>query len=117
MYKYQKSLEIIAACDDEIKLRNWIDNANREGVGEVESAARRRLIAVRASRDIYDPDDPIVADFWRSITALEHELSEERGKTIRLNRTRQKISRVGVEKTLADLALKPSRPRATIFFA
>jgi hypothetical protein len=29
------------------------------------------------------------------------------GKTKRLNRTRQKLNRVGVRQTLADLALKP----------
>jgi hypothetical protein len=46
-------------------------------------------------------------DFWKSITALENELSEEWGQTIRLSRTRQKIARVGVEKTLSDLALQP----------
>ncbi len=106
MSKSQKLLNIIAICDDEKKLRNWISNANREKVKEVEDAARRRLIEVRALKDIDDPNDPIVLDFWKSITALENELSEERGKTTRLSRTRQKIARVGVEKTLADLALQ-----------
>jgi len=107
MSKHQKSLEMIAACHDETKLRNWINNASREGAEEVEDAARRRLIAVRACRDIDDPNDPVALDFWKSITALENELSEEKGKTIRLSRTRQKIARVGVEKTLTDLALQP----------
>lgn len=106
MSKNQKLLDIIATCEDEMKLRNWISNANREGAEEVEDAARRRLIEVRAEKDIDDPNDPVVLDFWKSITALENELSEERGKTIRLSRTRQKIARVGVEKTLADLALQ-----------
>lgn len=106
MSKNQKLLDIIATCDDEKRLRNWISNANREGAEEVEDAARRRLIEIRAAKDIDDPSDPVVLDFWKSITALENELSEERGKTIRLSRTRQKIARVGVEKTLADLALQ-----------
>lgn len=106
MSKHQKLLEVIISCDDEAKLRNWIANANREGVEEVEDAARRRLIEVRAAKDIDDPNDPIVHDFWRSITALEHALSDERCKTIRLSRTRQKIARVGVEKTLTDLTLQ-----------
>ena len=39
--------------------------------------------------------------------ALEEALTEEAGKTKRLNRTRQKLNRVGVRQTLADLALKP----------
>jgi hypothetical protein len=106
MSKHLKILEVISSCDDEAKLRNWIANANREGVKEVEDAARRRLIEVRASKDVDDPNDPIVLDFWKSISALEQELSEGRGKTIRLSRTRQKIARVGVEKTLADLAMQ-----------
>ena len=38
--------------------------------------------------------------------ALEEALTEEAGKTKRLNRTRQKLNRVGVRRTLADLALK-----------
>ena len=40
--------------------------------------------------------------------ALEEALSEESGKTKRLNRTRQKLGRVGVRQTLADLAMKPT---------
>ncbi|GHA62942.1 hypothetical protein GCM10008927_30400 [Amylibacter ulvae] len=106
MSKNRKLLDIIATCDDEKKLQNWISNANREGAEEIEDAARRRRIEVRAAKDIDDPNDPVVQDFWKSITALENELSEERRKTIRLSRTRQKIARVGVEKTLADLALQ-----------
>jgi hypothetical protein len=39
--------------------------------------------------------------------ALEEALTEEAGKTKRLNRTRQKLKRAGVRQTLADLALKP----------
>jgi hypothetical protein len=39
--------------------------------------------------------------------ALEEALIEESGRTKRLSRTRQKLSRVGVRQTLADLALKP----------
>lgn len=105
MSKHLKILEIIAVCEDETKLRNWIANAERQGAKEVEDAARRRLIEVRASKDVDDPNDPMVLDFWKSISALEHELSLERGKTIRLSRTRQKIGRVGVEMTLRDLAL------------
>jgi len=106
MSQKQKLLDIIVNCYDEKKLRNWISNADREGAEEVEDAARRQLIAVRADIEIDDPNDPVVLDFWKSIAALENELSEERGKTIRLSRTRQKIARVGVEKTLADLALQ-----------
>jgi hypothetical protein len=40
--------------------------------------------------------------------ALEEALTAEAGKTKRLNRTRQKLGRVGLHQTLADLALKPT---------
>ncbi|WP_210211160.1 hypothetical protein [Borborobacter arsenicus] len=39
-------------------------------------------------------------DFWQTIYAFEHVLSEERGKTTRLAHTRQKVARVGVTQTL-----------------
>lgn len=44
-------------------------------------------------------------DFWQTIHAFEYALTEERGKTIRLARTRQKIGRVGIVQTLEDWAL------------
>ena len=34
-------------------------------------------------------------------------MTQEAGRTKRLNRTRQELDRVGVRQTLADLALKP----------
>jgi hypothetical protein len=110
MTKHEKIIQLIQACSDVAKLQNWIKNAEREGAAEVSDAARRRLIEVTAATCVDDVSDPLVLDFWKSITALEFALSEERGKTIRLSRTRQKIARVGVQKTLADLALqtKPS---------
>jgi hypothetical protein len=44
-------------------------------------------------------------DFWQTIHAFEHVLSEERGKTTRLSRTRQKVARAGVVQTLHDWAM------------
>lgn len=108
-----KLIALILACTDADKLRNWISNAERKGADDVADAARRQLIAVIATNNIAtptidSPTDPLALDFWKSITALEFELSQERGKTIRLTRTRQKIARVGVQKTLADLAVQPT---------
>lgn len=106
MTEHGKIIALIQACSDVAKLENWISNAEREGAADVADAARRRRIEVEASTRVDDSNDPLVLDFWKSITALEFALSEERGKTIRLSRTRQKIARVGVQKTLADLTLK-----------
>lgn len=107
MTDYTRQLDIIAGCSDRTKLRNWIRNAERSGAMEVVETARRRLIAVEALAHAGDAADPLTVDFWKSIVALELMLSMERGKTTLLSRTRQKILRVGVERTVADLALQP----------
>lgn len=106
MTKHAKLIELISKCADLGKLHNWVRNAEREGAADVADAARRRMIEVEALANTDSSGDPLVLDFWKSISALEFALSEERGKTIRLSRTRQKIARVGVHQTLADLALQ-----------
>jgi hypothetical protein len=88
---------------DRDKLRNWMTNAKRLGRDDVYRAALRQLCRVEG-RDI---DDPLESEFAIVMRALEEALTAEAGKTKRLNRTRQKLDRVGVRKTLADLALKP----------
>lgn len=88
---------------DRQKLRNWMANACRLGRDDVYRAAFRQLCRIEG-RDI---DDPLAADFAAVMRALEEALSEQKGRTTRLSRTRQKLARAGVRKTLADLALKP----------
>ena len=88
---------------DTDKLRNWMTNAKRLGRDDVYRAALRQLCRVEG-RNI---EDPLESDFAVVMRALEEALTQESGKTKRLSRTRQKLSRVGVRQTLADLALKP----------
>lgn len=88
---------------DQQTLRNWMANARRLGRDDVYQAALRQLCRIEG-RDI---DDPLAADFAAVMRALEEALSEQNGRTTRLSRTRQKLARAGVRKTLADLALKP----------
>lgn len=88
---------------DRDKLRNWMANAKRLGRMDVYQAAYRQLCRAEG-RNI---DDPLEAEFAGVMRALEEALTEEAGKTKRLNRTRQKLDRVGVRQTLADLAMKP----------
>lgn len=102
--QYAAIIAIIAKTDDPQKLRNFIANARRQGALEVEQAAFERLCYVQPSAK----PGTVEHEIWQSIHALEEMLSGERGKTVRLNRTRQKIAREGELKTAADLTLKPN---------
>jgi hypothetical protein len=97
----ERALEFIRTCGDPNKLRQLATNARREGEESVRRAAQLRLYEVLPS----EKQGTLEYDVWQSIFALEGELTEERGKTTRLSRTRQKITRDGEEKTVADLVL------------
>ena len=89
-------IEKIVRCDDRDKLRTWIKNARAQNAMDVADAAFRQLISIISS------EQPGTAehDFWQTIHAFEFVLSDERGRTTRLSRTRQKVGRVGVVETL-----------------
>lgn len=101
MPDHQRVLEAIASATDAEKLRKFRENAQRLGVPKVEDAAFRRLLEVLPE----ETPGSIEHDFWKTIHAFEEILRDERGKTVRLSRTRQKISRVGVKQTLVDFAV------------
>jgi hypothetical protein len=86
--------------------RTYLANVRRASREDLVPAAFRRLCELTGQ----DDTDPLVVDFWRAIAAAEEVLRQQRGKTVRLARTRQKIARVGVHKTVEDLVLatKPS---------
>src|SRR5258708_83512 len=88
---------------DKKNLKNLMANAKRLGREDVYQVAFRQLCRVEG-RNI---NDPLESAFAVVMRALEEALSQEAGKTKRLSRTRQKLGRAGVRKTLADLALKP----------
>ena len=96
------ALSAIETLEDPVKLRALMGNARRLGSATVERAAFTRLCAVQPSAE----PGSIAFAVWQSIHALEEMLLEERGRTTRLTRTRQKITRDGEEKTVADLTLK-----------
>jgi len=87
--------------------RAYLDNVKRLGRDDLYPAAFRRLCELSAPPPDGDApeDDPLVTDFWRAITALEEVLRDQHGKVVRASRTRQKVKRVGVRKTVEDLAL------------
>jgi hypothetical protein len=91
---------------DKTKLRTLMENARRLRRDDVYQLALRQLCRAEG-RNI---EDPLEAEFEAVMRALEEALTEESGRTKRLSRTRQKLGRSGVHKTLSDLALtaKPS---------
>lgn len=97
-----RALEFIETCVDAKKLDQMIRNARKQRETDVEQAAMRRLYEVKPEAQ----PGTLEHDVWRSIFALEGALSAERGKTIRLSRTRQKIREVREAATVADLILK-----------
>ena len=98
---HSKIMAFIATCEDGAKLRQLIKNARAQKNAMVEGAAFRRLIALVPSA----APGSVEHDFWQTIHAFEEALTEERGRTTRLARTRQKVQRVGVVRTLMDWAL------------
>lgn len=97
----EKILAFIAGCKDAEQLRTVIKNARKRGQTTVADAAFRRLISILPS----EAPGTLEYDFWQTVYAFEHELTEERGRTTRLSRTRQKVARVGEVETLRDWAL------------
>lgn len=93
------AMEFIRNSTDPDKLKTLIANARKLGNEEVRHAAQLRLYAILPSAK----PGTVEHDVWQSIYALEGALAEERGKTVLLARTRQKIGRDGEIKTVADL--------------
>ena len=94
--------DVIAKCDEPDALRRIMNNAKQRGGTDVYDAAFQRLISIQPSAQI----GTIAYDIWRTIYAFEELLKEERGRTTRLQRTRQKIKNVGEIQTAIDLTLK-----------
>lgn len=94
-----KMLDYVVTCSDAGKLRQIAANAEEKGVPELALAARRKLYSILPGEE----PGTIEFDVWQSIHALEDVLTSERGKTLRLARTRQKISRDGIVPCVASL--------------
>ena len=101
MTDHAEILVSISDCRDPEKLRTWIKNARIRNEAKIADAAFRRLISLVPS----ELPGSVEHDFWQTVHAFEYTLSEERGRTTRLSRTRQKVSRVGVVETLKGWAL------------
>ena len=101
MVDYSRQLAFINHCNDPHSLRNLIARAKAENASIVEDAAFKRLVRLV-------PDEApgtVEHDFWTTVNAFEEMLTQERGRTTRLARTRQKVKRAGVVQTLRDWAM------------
>lgn len=99
----RRALQWILNSKDPAGLRQLANNAAKIGNHVVRDAALRKLYSIQ-------PDakpGTLEHDVWQSIFALEGALRDERGKTVLLARTRQKIKRDGEQATVSDLILKP----------
>ncbi|MES2044565.1 MAG: hypothetical protein V4475_11845 [Pseudomonadota bacterium] len=94
-------MKTIEGSTDAKKLRQIAINAREKGEQAVARAADLRLYAILPS----EAPGTLEYDVWQSIHALEGTLSNERSKTTRLARTRQKIKNVGELATVRDLVL------------
>lgn len=100
MTSQDRAKAYIAASADPVGLKNIMLNAQKADEGEIADLAFRKLIGLK----IESEPGTVEHDFWTTVHAFEAVLSQERGRTTRLSRTRQKVARDGVVVTLASWA-------------
>ena len=102
----ERILKVVENSTDPRALRQIAENARTKRQFEVVRAAELRLYEILPS----EMPGSFEHDVWRSIHALEGTLTNERGKTTRLGRTRQKIAKVGELETVKDLIVGTKKP-------
>ena len=81
-------------------VRSLLQNAQKAGRSDLVFQCQVRLAKLAGQRY----DNQIEQEFWAAVSAAEELATAKNGKTTRLNRTRQKVARVGVMKCLEDWA-------------
>lgn len=97
---HKKIMAFIAQSDDAERLAALTRNARAQGAADVADAAFRKLVSLVPA----EKRGTVEHDFWQAVQAFEFTLTEERGKTTRLSRTRQKVVKVGVVQILTEWA-------------
>jgi len=92
------------SLSDPGQVRSLLENAKRLGREDLVEACVDRLIELGA---LGSAQDPVEIACWKGIFAAEEFASRAKGRTVKLNRTRQKIARVGIVATISDLAGSP----------
>jgi hypothetical protein len=90
---------------DVSQLRNLIENAKRHDRQDIVAACVDRLVELGASSA--GAASKVEEECWKAIFAAEEFATQQKGRTVRLSRTRQKVARVGVIATISDLAGSP----------
>lgn len=87
---------------DREHVRNLLANAERLGEIDLAKACQRRLFKLSGM----DFDDPLERRFWEIIAAFEEFRTQANGRTTKANRTRQKVNKAGIIKTVEDLMVQ-----------
>jgi hypothetical protein len=97
-------MRAVEEYSDPTELRQIMANAKRLGNDAVYWGAFSRLCLISGR----DEPDPLVRDFWTTLTAYEELLSLKNRRKTLANRTRQKLARKGVVQCLEDWAFQPT---------
>ena len=88
------------SLDDPKLVRNLLENARRAKRHDLVLQCQVRLAQLAGKRY----ETVLEGEFWAAVTAAEELATAKNGRTTRLNRTRQKVARVGIKKCLEDWA-------------
>src|SRR5437016_76478 len=89
------------SLNDPKLVRNLLENARRAGRDDLVLKCQVRLAKLEGAQY----ETPIEQEFWAAVKVAEELATARNGRTSRLNRTRQKVDRVGYKKCLEDWAL------------
>ncbi len=88
------------SLNDPKLVRNLLENALRAGRHDLVLQCQVRIAKLAGEQ--YQTS--LEREFWAAVTAAEELASQKNGRKTLLNRTRQKVKRVGIKKCLEDWA-------------